>query len=68
MVPNCLPGALLGVLHGFTHATAESLMEPKSPRSWKRESDQNRLLKGDLDFTTVAKEGIMQREGGGLTT
>ncbi len=68
MVQNCLPGALLGVLHGFTHATAESLIEFKSPRSWKRESDQNRLLKGDLDFTAVAKEAIMQREGRGLTT
>jgi len=65
VVQNCL-------LHGLTHAPAEGVIEPKSPRSWKRESDQNRLLKGDLETalysTAVAQEGIMQREGRGLTT
>ena len=56
---------------GITHAPAQGLVEPKSPRSWKRELDQNKVLNGDLETAlysaAVAQEGMMPREGRGLT-
>lgn len=41
MVQNCLPGQLQ--LHGFTHATAESLIEAKSPRVRPKQTAQGWL-------------------------
>ena len=47
-------------------------IELKSLRSLKRESDQNRLLNGDLETAlysaAVAQEDMLPREGRGLTT
>ena len=51
---------------GLNSAALPLLVEPLLPRSWKRELDQSKLLKGhmetDLYSTAVAQEDIMQGE------
>ncbi len=51
---------------GPNSAALPLLVEPLLPRSWKRELDQSKLLKGDMETdlysTAVAQEDIMQGE------
>ena len=51
---------------GPTSAALPLLVEPLLPRSWQRELDQSKLLKGDIETdlysTAVAQEDIMQGE------
>ena len=51
---------------GPNSAALPLLVEPLLPRSWKRELDQSKLLKGDTETdlysTAVAQEDIMQGE------
>ena len=51
---------------GPTSAALPPLVEPLLPRSWKRELDKSKLLKGDIETdlysTAVAQEDIMQGE------
>ncbi len=51
---------------GPNSAALPLLVEPLLPRSWKRELDHSRLLKGymetDLYSTAVAQEDIMKGE------
>ena len=51
---------------GPNSAALPLLVEPLLPRTWKRELDQSKLLKGDMETdlysTAVAQEDIMQGE------
>ena len=51
---------------GPNSAALPLLVEPLLPRSWKRELDQSKLLKGDMETdlysTAVAQEDIIKGE------
>ena len=64
---HCFHTLITELLHtGPTSAALPLLVEPLLPRSWKRELDQSKLLKGDVETdlysTAVAQEDIMQGE------
>ena len=64
---HCFHTLITELLHtGPTSAALPLLVEPLLPRSWKRELDQSKLLKGDIETdlysTAVAQEDIVQGE------